>query len=211
MENSEFNLEEELKEVREKREQEEEQRRKELYDYLEKLKLKRMAQQGIAIGLAGALLTCGIVALRNKKDNPPTTNQTIISEVDDSITLTRKYDVQLNDTVSGLASETGIPQSRIVSDNDLSNPNMIDMNQRLILTYKIDPEDLQYYTQTVLVNGETIASIATEYETTIETLVDLNGESIEYNNGEYTILSNTLTVPNFITAREYRDLKGSQK
>lgn len=210
--NNEFNLDEELKDVRERREKQEAQKREELYDYLSKLKIKRMKQTGIAVGLAAIITVGGIIAFNNKKNPTPTTDYAITSEMDDSFTLTRNYTVKFGDTISGIASETGISQSRIVNDNNLTNANMIDINQRLILNYKINPEDLEYYTQTIIVSGESLATIANLYETNTQTLLSLNeGAIVQNDDGTYTIVSNTLTVPNFITARELRDLKGSQK
>jgi LysM repeat protein len=212
MENEEFNLEEELREVREKREAQERQRSEELYNYLQQLRVKRIIKNGIAVGLAGVLLTCGYLALSHKKKPTTPTNVPTITELDDNITLTRNYTVEFGDTLSGIATTTGIDMDDIQSDNNILNPNMIDMGQRLVLNYSVDPEDLDLYTQTILVNGQDIGEIVYDYETNIQTLIELNpGVIVSNNDGTYTITSSTITVPNFITASEYRSQRQAQR
>ena len=108
MENEEFNLDEELKDVREKSEKEEEQRREELYEYLNKLKVKRIAQNGVAIGLAIVLIGGGILAIRHKGKQDTPVDPYSITEVDNTVTLTRYYTVEFGDTLSGISAETWI-------------------------------------------------------------------------------------------------------
>ena len=208
MENEEFNLDEELKDVREKREKEEEQRREELYEYLNKLKVKRIAQNGVAIGLAIVLIGGSILAIRHKGKQDTPVDPYSITEVDNTVTLTRYYTVEFGDTLSGISAETGIPMSRIQNDNDISNPNMIDMNQRLVLNYQVEEEDIDKYTQVIFVNGQNISDIANIYNTNISTLTTLNPNSIITTNGTMTVVSDTLVVPNFSATNEYSD--GSQ-
>lgn len=211
MENEEFNLDEELKEVREKREKEEEQKREELYDYLNKLKVKRIAQNGVAIGLAIVLIGGGILAIRHKGKQDTPVDPYSITEVDNTVTLTRYYTVEFGDTLSGISNETGIPMSRIQNDNDISNPNMINMNQRLVLNYQIEEEDLDKYTQVVFVNGQNISDIANIYNTNISTLTTLNPNSIITTNGAMSIVSDTLVVPNFNAINEYSSESQNQR
>lgn len=211
MENEEFNLDEELKDVREKREKEEEQRREELYDYLNKLKVKRIAQNGVAIGLAIVLIGGGILAIRHKGKQDTPVDPYSITEVDNTVTLTRYYTVEFGDTLSGISAETGIPMSRIQNDNDISNPNMIDMNQRLVLNYQVEEEDIDKYTQVIFVNGQNISDIANIYNTNISTLTTLNPNSIITTNGAITITSDTLVVPNFSATNEYSEGNQNQR
>ena len=50
------------------------------------------------------------------------------------------------------------------------------------------------------------------YKTNQQTIVDLNSESIIRNDdGTYTIVSNTILVPKFITQSELKELKQEQK
>ena len=212
MENEEFNLDDELKEVREKREKEEAQRKEELYDYLGKLKLKRRIKEGIAIGLAGAIMVAGVIALRHKEKTNTPVDPYSITEEENTITLTRYYTVTFGDTLSGIADETGIPMSKIQDDNEISNPNMIDMNQRLVLNYKIEEENLENCTQVVFVNGQTVSEIASEYETNIQTLTTLNPNSIiNMGEGAMSITTDTLVVPDFNAIQEYNNGRSNQR
>lgn len=209
----EFNLDEELKEVRERREQKERERKQELDEYLSRLRLVRTIKNGVVLGLTATVIVSGIICIRRKNQETQKPDPYTIEEVNtDTITLTRNYTVEFGDTLSAISNTTGIPQSRIINDNDIENGNMIYMNQRLQLNYKINPDDLEYYTETVLVDGRSLADLAFDYDTTQQTIINLNHNSIIDNgDGTYNIVSNTLVVPNFISVNEYNELKGSHK
>lgn len=197
-----------------KRIQREHQKQKEIADKIAHYKVVRQIQEGVAIGLTTAVILAGIFSIRikNEKESQKPDPYTISEVNTDTVTLTRYYTVEFGDTLSAISNNTGIPQSKIEDDNGIENGNMIYLNQRLKLNYCISPEDLDYYTQSVNVNGRTIFDIASEYNTSIQTLEDLNGEAIVNNgNGTYTIISTSILVPNFITQTEYKELKANQK
>ena len=196
----------------EEAERKEREKSEDVYEYLEHLRIKRIAKNGIAIGLALVIVGAGYLALRHKGEQTTPRDPYSITEVDNTTTLTRYYTVEFNDTLSGIASETGIPMTRIQNDNDISNPNMINMNQRLVLNYQIEDEDLEYYTQTISIDGQNIADIANLYQTNIQTLTTLNpGNIVNNGNGSVTVLSDTIVVPNFITVNEYNSERQAQK
>ena len=195
----------------EETERKEREKSADVYEYLEHLRIKRIVKNGIAIGLAIVLIGGGILAIRHKGKQDTPVDPYSITEVDNTITLTRYYTVEFGDTLSGISAETGIPMSRIQNDNDISDPNMIDMNQRLVLNYQVEEEDIDKYTQVIFVNGQNISDIANIYNTNISTLTTLNPNSIITTNGAITITSDTLVVPNFSATNEYSDGNQNQR
>ena len=134
-----------------------------------------------------------------------TSKTPIVTEDDGKLQLTRKYTIQFGDTLTSLSHQSGIPISTIKDDNNIENANNIYMNQNIVLNYRIEPEDLDYYTQTVEMDGKSISQIASEYNTTINTLIEMNGEDIQnYNNG-------TIKVPNFISPEKLEELKPARQ
>ena len=185
-----------------KRIQKNHEQQKAINEALEKWKLKRIKEQGIAIGLAIALAAGGMAITIGRRNMGVKPQPTVITEEDGNVRLGRTYEIQFGDTLSGLSNKTGIPVKTIQKDNEISNPNEIYMNQKLILNYSIDPEDLEYYTQTASIDGRSLDAIATEYDTTVSTLLELN-------DGKFDRESNTIIVPNFITPSELAELKQS--
>lgn len=167
--------------------------------------------RGLALVLAGAIAVTGAYAIY-KHNQEISMNPTAIEQSENSICLTRYYTVTRNDTLSDISANTGISVDRIQRENNIDNANMINMNHRLVLNYYISPENIEYYTQTASVEGLTLYQVADQYHTNVDTLVKLNSEAIEVSeDGTYHILSNTLTVPNFITPSELASLKSNQK
>lgn len=177
-----------------------------------KLLATKIALKLTSLGIAGTIAIAGIAIVTGRKNMGINPNANSIVYNDENIILTRKYTIKYMDTIDGISSKTGIPKSTIVYDNNIENPNLIDINKQLILNYSVSEEDLKYYTQTISVEGKSIYEIIGEYNTTIKTLCDINKEAIEYNgNGNYTILSNTILVPNFITQSELKEAKAKGK
>lgn len=204
MENEEFDLDKELMDVRVRRIQEERKRRQDLEEKLESYKIKRIKQTGLAIGLAGAIAVTGIGFSigRSHMGIKPTT--TVITENDETVTLARNYTVQFGDTLTAISRQTGIPISQIQQDNDIPNPNDIKMNEKLLLNYSVNIDDLDYYTQTINMDGKSLAALAAEYNTTVNTIIEINGGKIDE-------LSNTILVPNFITPQELQESKSERQ
>lgn len=178
------------------------------HDNIEKYTIRN---RGLALLLAASMVLVGAHSCNNKKSENITPTSSI-EEVDDSIVLTRYYTVQFNDTLSGISDETGININRIKRDNDITNANMIYINQTLELNYSIDPENLEYYTQSIEVAGLNIYSIAGLYNTNVDTLLNINKDAIEVSeDGTYQIISDNILVPNFITARELTELTNNNQ
>lgn len=175
-----------------------------------------IALRYIAIGLTATVVGSSIigVAINKTKEGRETQDEltAMVSAEDGNIILTRNYEVIFGDTLSSLSNRTGISVKDIQIDNGISNANRINVGQRLELNYSIAPEDLKYYTETESVNGRYISEIAGEYDTTIKTLCDINKEAIINNgDGTYTIISDTILVPKFITPNDLRDAQAKER
>lgn len=214
--------EEERKAIYKKAKEREEESERHIQEAILEGKIKRIesnkkAKGYIAVGLAAAVVgsaVLGILNLASKKykDKSQKDLNNMIYEVDDNITLTEKYTIVYGDTLTSISRRTGIPIKDIQIDNDISNPNMINIGQRLELNHVVSKEDIRYYIESVPVEDRYISQIAGEYNTTIKTLCDINRDSIIDNrNGTYTIISDTILVPNFITPKELEEAKGRGK
>lgn len=214
--------EEERKAIYKKAKEREEESERHIQEAILEGKIKRIesnkkAKGYIAVGLAAAVVgsaVLGILNLASKKykDKSQKDLNNMIYEVDDNITLTEKYTIVYGDTLTSISRRTGIPIKDIQMDNDISNPNMINIGQRLELNHVVSKEDIRYYIESVPVEDRYISQIAGEYNTTIKTLCDINRDSIIDNrNGTYTIISDTILVPNFITPKELEEAKGRGK
>ena len=171
------------------------------------LKLVKKAKEGLAVGLTFAIIgTTGIIINETEKAResvPATPSRIAYVQVDQDFIMTRYYTVQFNDTLIGISKRTGIDVDTIAYDNDVNNPNMIDIGKNLRLNYHVKPEDLEYYTEETEVSGRTVPQIAGDYYTTIDTICRLNPESIiNHADGTYTIISDTVKAPKFITPTE---------
>lgn len=171
------------------------------------LKLVKKAKEGLAVGLTFAIIgTTGIIIKETEKAResvPATPSRIAYVQVDQDFIMTRYYTVQFNDTLIGISKRTGIDVDTIAYDNDVNNPNMIDIGKNLRLNYHVKPEDLEYYTEEIEVSGRTVPQIAGDYYTTIDTICRLNPESIiNHADGTYTIISDTIKAPKFITPAE---------
>lgn len=181
----------------------------------EHYKLVRTIRKGIAIGLAGAIAVVGLAAARGRKNMGVSTTKTEIEQMmdDPKIELDRYYIIASGDNLSAISSKTGIPISRLRSDNGMEpKDSLIYANDIMYLRYSIDPEDIDYYTQSVDVSGKTASQLASEYDTSEKTLYTINeGNIVRNNDGTYTIISDTIQVPNFITQNELRAEKESHQ
>ena len=168
--------------------------------------LIKRVKEGIAIGLTFAIMggtAIGIKKIEDSRNRIPTPTKISYAQEDQPFTMVRYYTVQFEDTLIRIHEKTGIDVDTIAHDNGINNPNMIDLGKNLRLNYSIAPEDLEYYTDTTDVNGRSVPEIAGDYYTTIDTICRLNPESIiNHGDGTYTIISDTVTIPKFITPAE---------
>ena len=185
--------------------------------YVEHVTFMHNIKQGIVIGLTGAI-TAGLmyVTMGFMKPNaglPEPTPTTIEeTEQDNRVVLTRYYTIKFGDTLSGLANSTGIPQKTIENDNNIKNANEIWKDQPLTLNYSIDPENIDYYSETIYTDGRSAYQIATEYDTDFQTLAVLNPGAIElHQDGTAKFLTDVVKVPKFINQSELTELKGISK
>ena len=175
----------------------------------------KSAAVGIAVVIA--LTTTGFNSFSKDKATgsaePITTIETTTSqqeEIQSRITLTRIYTIKAGDTLSVIAENARTSMERIQEINNISSPEIIRLGAVIEIPYNIYQEDEEYYTDTVEVEDMSLESIATKYETTIETLKKLNEESINYlSDNSYVILSDTLVVPKFPTIKEVKEMKNN--
>lgn len=149
-------------------------------------------------------------ATKDYKDSlkPKTTIEKI---VDDNVYVIRNYTVQYNDNLTYLAKISGMTINEIKDLNNLKS-DMLKYNQKLALKYTISPDNIKYLTETIQVDNRTIYEIAGLYHTTAESIYNLNKEAVEkiVNPGDrddYTILSSTVLVPNYLSPKELQKVK----
>lgn len=124
--------------------------------------------------------------------------------------LIRNYEIKKGDTLYDLARSIGTSVDRIKEINNLKD-DTIYYNDTIKLPYEVQKEDLKYYTISANVEDSSIYNLAEQYNTTTETIYNLNRESIIIKNGNYYVLSNSLKMPKFITENEKNSLKNSEK
>ncbi|MFI1582821.1 LysM peptidoglycan-binding domain-containing protein [Embleya sp. NPDC020630] len=81
------------------------------------------------------------------------------------------YVVQSGDTLTAIANMFGTTIDQLVKWNNISNPNLINTGQKLIVNESDTPHDTFYTVK----SGDTLTAIAHRFGTTIEQLVKWNG------------------------------------
>lgn len=66
---------------------------------------------------------------------------------------------------------------------------------------------MRYFKKSVYVDDKNITEIALENETNVSTIYEFNKDAIMKNGDNYTILSDTLLVPDFKSNQEIEDMK----
>lgn len=198
----EFDLDKELTHVRALRIARDREHQKEIDERLRQCKLKKIKQRGIALGLAVATMAIAGWADYSRRHVNVDPIVPAPTEPDGKIILTEVKYAELFDTLSGYSRQSGTSISEIQQDNDIKNPNEIYIGQRIFVNYKINPEDLEYYTEEIAYNGEDLSTIAAEYNTTNGTLITLN---------DGVIGGPTIEVPNFISPAKLEELKSARQ
>ena len=184
------------------------------YNQQRHYKVVRTKRKGIALGLAAVIaLGIGVSTYARNNINIGSKEKELSQMVKEpQVDMVRYYTIKFGDTLTSISKKTGIPQSKIQSDNGIIDPNKIYTNQNLQLVYSVNADDLKYYTNEDSVNGRNIYEIAGEYNTTPFTLYKINEDNITSNlDGSYSINSETISVPNFITPEELASVKGNKK
>lgn len=152
------------------------------------------------------IVAMNIVGIKKENNNvqEAKVTQNITTEINESnltYELIRNYEVQKGDTLYDISRDIGTSVERIKEINSL-NDNTIYFDKTIKLPYEVQSKDLVYYTQSVEVENNSIYNLADEYNTTTETIYNLNKEAIKVINGNYYVLSETLKMPKFITIEE---------
>lgn len=177
-------------------------------------KVAKIKRQGIALGLVTTIALGVGISTHVRNNINIGSKETEISQMvqEPQVDMVRYYTIQFGDTLTSISKKTGIPQSKIQSDNGIIDPNKIYTNQNIQLIYSVNADDLKYYTNEDNVNGRNIYEIAGEYNTTPFTIYKINEDSITSNlDGSFSINSDTISVPKFITPEELASVKGNQK
>ncbi|WP_371494749.1 LysM peptidoglycan-binding domain-containing protein [Kitasatospora sp. NBC_00374] len=80
------------------------------------------------------------------------------------------YTVRSGDTLTAIAAVFGTTVEQLVEWNNISNPDLIKVGQRLIVTWANSSHDFFYTVR----SGDTLTAIAGMFGTTVEQLVEWN-------------------------------------
>lgn len=178
--------------------------------FLSSLRLKHQKIMRGAL-LAGAIIAVGITSLKVKSTIDEWEKSQLAEETTDNYvpttTIIRNYQVHLGDTLSQLAEDANCTQTEIKIKNDRISDSLY-INEIIQIPYHIPTEELYKYTTTTLYQGENMEDYATQYQTTVDSLLKLNKEKIIETNGQYIVLSDTLITPTFTP---YQSTKVAQK
>ena len=127
-------------------------------------------------------------------------------------TSQNKYVVHSGDNLYRIAQNNNTTVDKLVELNNIDNPEVIDINQEIILPDKIITSETENTNDIYTVkNGDTLSKIAKENNTTVDELVRLNNiedkdyiesgqqikisqESITHSNNESNVISNNSTT-----------------
>ena len=126
------------------------------------------------------------------------------------IVMNRDYLIQKGDNLTTLAFNANSSKEDLKALNHLKNYTIY-TGHHLTIPYTISKDNIEYYTEIVKVYNYTIERMAELYETDVDTLVRLNPEAIEYIDGHYFILSDTIAVPNFISKADLAEIKRKER
>lgn len=126
------------------------------------------------------------------------------------IVLNRDYLIQKGDNLTTLAFNANSSKEDLKARNHLKNYTIY-AGHHLTIPYTISKDNIEYYTDVVRVYNNTIERIAELYETDVDTLVRLNPEAIEFVDGQYLIISDSIVVPNFITKADLSEIKRKER
>lgn len=90
------------------------------------------------------------------------------------------YTVKSGDTLSGIALEYGTTVSKLASDNDIKNPNLIYTGQKLKIYATSKPSVPSASTETItytVKSGDTLSALALKYGTTVRKIASDNNIS----------------------------------
>lgn len=134
-----------------------------------------------------------------------------VEELSPTLVLNRVHRVVQGDILARFSIESNTTQEEIKRVNGM-NSNTVVLGTDLIIPYYVDREDLDLYTTTAAYTPNmTLEEYAKMYETDAETLMKLNPEAIEVNGASYTVATDSLLVPEFITHEEYKVLKAAKE
>jgi len=100
------------------------------------------------------------------------------------------YVVQRGDTLRQIALRYGVSPAHLAAANDLEDPDRILVGQRLIIPCGEEPAESRYGVH-IVCPGETLASIAMHYRTSLANLITVNGLA----DPDYVLVGQRLMIP----------------
>lgn len=203
-----------LLEIKRRREEANEERYDEIMEDISDRK-KRQGLVALACGLSAIIAVCGFALAKTIIDEgkEPDPVSVVGELVMPNIEVDRYYTVEFGDSLYYLSKISGMSIEDIKNKNNLHS-DIIKLNQKLVLEYKILPTDIPFCTETVEVNGRSAQEIAGLYNTNVKSLIKLNKDAIEEittgDKIDYIILSNEILVPNYRTPSELVDAKNNK-
>lgn len=131
---------------------------------------------------------------------------------EEQIVLNRVHTVKSGETLSEYSKNSNTQVDYIAEINEIDGYK-IRVGEKIVIPYIIEPDDLKYYVSSKqYIEGMSLENFASMNETDVDTLLLLNEEAIEIDgentdNPQYTVLSETLIVPEFISKNEYKNIK----
>ncbi len=117
------------------------------------------------------------------------------AKINQEYTVYRTYTIGYGDTLSELAEDANCSVAEIQEKNGIANASFIRVGEDILIPYHIESGDLRYATYSVYIPaGKSLADFAKEHDTTVDSIVALNGECFE--NGQ--IITDSLLIPNFL-------------
>jgi LysM repeat protein len=103
-----------------------------------------------------------------------------------------RYTVQPSDTFFSIAQEFGIDPDDLAQANNISDRNLIQVGQELVIPGVTQRDQLIRQGQThTVATGETLSQIAARYGVSMETIMDLNG----LDNADAIVVGQQLVIP----------------
>lgn len=120
--------------------------------------------------------------------------------------LIRKYEIEAGDTLYDLEQETGVSVETIQEYNHLDTSRIV-AGETIKIPYKVEKEDLKYYSSSDSLGVDSIYDFADKHNTTVGTILELNEGKIYEIDGNFVVMEDELKVPNFITKSEFKEQK----
>lgn len=141
-----------------------------------------------------------------------TTSSTEETTPPDQVTIYRVHEVVVGDALYKFSADSNSTIEEIKKVNGMSSDSIV-LGREYKIPYIINYEDLGIYTNSATYDPNmSLEDFAKKYETDIETIRKINQEAITFAPGKgYSVNTDILLVPDFITKDEYKVLKAAER